>query len=167
MACLRPVSCGVAFFASRRLRLLRLVPPPPRLASLQACTCEPTMCFARMWRIGRRNARRGYAQGVARLARYPPHDDRQHTARHTGTAPHGKARRRGRSLSTIIRRRNPLPAKSLHGSFSVPKICFPLILLALSDIRDNLSQIFRDKGALDGNWYQMVICGIITAHEQQ
>ena len=40
----------------------------------QSCDC----------RGGGRNARGAYAQGLARLARYPPHDDRQHTP-HTRT----------------------------------------------------------------------------------
>ncbi|MBP5397416.1 MAG: hypothetical protein J6Y32_02115, partial [Bacteroidales bacterium] len=36
--------------------------------------------------------------------------------------------------------------KSLPAFSSLPKIYFPLILLALVNIRDNLSRIFRDKG---------------------
>ena len=32
-------------------------------------------------------------------------------------------------IISTIRRRNPLPAKSIHGSFSVPKIYLPLIFL--------------------------------------
>ena len=104
----------------------------------QSCDC----------RGGGRNARRAYAQGIARLARYPPHDDRHRTqasVRQGGSAGRLAPPLAARPESAPIRRRNPLPAKSLHGSFSVPKIYLPLILLALSDIRDNLSRIFRDK----------------------
>ena len=63
----------------------RITRPPSRAALMQrrgslsdrsrrqSCDC----------RGGGRNARRAYAQGLARLARYPPHDDRQHTSKHT------------------------------------------------------------------------------------
>ena len=37
--------------------------------------------------------------------------------------------------------------KSLPAFFAVPKIYFPLILLAMVNIWDNLSWISRDKGA--------------------
>ena len=40
------------------------------------------------------------------------------------------------------------PGKSLPAFFAVPKIYFPLIFLALVNIRDNLSRIFRDNGVL-------------------
>jgi hypothetical protein len=79
----------------------RITRPPSRAALMQrrgslsdrsrrqSCDC----------RGGGRNARRAYAQGIARLARYPPHDDRQHTHadrhRTQASAPHGKARRLG------------------------------------------------------------------------
>jgi hypothetical protein len=36
--------------------------------------------------------------------------------------------------------------KSLPAFSALPKIYFPLILLALADIWDNLSRIFRNKG---------------------
>ena len=39
-----------------------------------------------------------------------------------------------------------MESESLPAFFAVPKIYFHLILLALTDIRDNLSRIFRDKG---------------------
>ena len=43
------------------------------------------------------------------------------------------------------------PIRKKVPAFSVlPKIYFPLILLALADIWDNLSRIFRDKGVSEG-----------------
>ena len=71
----------------------RITRPPSRAALMQrrgslsdrsrrqSCDC----------RGGGRNARRAYAQGLARLARYPQHDDRQHTHRKQASARQGKA----------------------------------------------------------------------------
>ena len=77
----------------------RITRPPSRAALMQrrgslsdrsrrqSCDC----------RGGGRNARRAYAQGLARLARYPPHDDRQHTHGKAPHTPHSKAARRDAS----------------------------------------------------------------------
>ena len=76
----------------------RITRPPSRAALMQrrgslsdrsrrqSCDC----------RGGGRNARRAYAQGLARLARYPPHDDRHRTRQGTARRrTHRKARRLG------------------------------------------------------------------------
>ena len=44
---------------------------------------------------------------------------------------------------------NPI-RKKVPAFPALPKIYFPLILLALADIWDNLSRIFRDKGEHSG-----------------
>ena len=56
-------------------------------------------------------------------------------------------RLRGNSFTGVGRAIIAYPGKSLPAFFAVPKICLPLILLALVNIRDDLSRIFRDKGA--------------------
>ena len=52
-------------------------------------------------------------------------------------------RLRGDSFSGVGRAIIAYPGKSLPAFFAVPKICLPLILLALVNIMDNLSRIFR------------------------
>ena len=54
--------------------------------------------------------------------------------------------------------------KSLPAFFALPKIYFPSILLALTNIWDNLSRIFRDKGVVfsslafgGGMWYHFSV----------
>ena len=52
----------------------------------------------------------------------------------------------GRLLSVVLTPHIIAESESLPVSFAVPKIYFPLILLAQTDIRENLSRIFWDKG---------------------
>ena len=90
----------------------RITRPPSRAALMQrrgslsdrsrrqSCDC----------RGGGRNARRAYAQGIARLARYPPHDDRQHTSEHTARQG-GSAGRLAPPLAARREGRNPLRPK--------------------------------------------------------
>ena len=55
---------------------------------------------------------------------------------------------RGDSFPDVVSAIRAYSGKSLPAFFAVPKIYFPLILLALVNIWDNLSRICRDKGGV-------------------
>ena len=79
----RRASAIAASCASRRLRLLRLVPPPPRLAPRKASTRAPRWCEAHGWRRSRGASGNACADAVEARQR---HSIRRRGAKHT--APH-------------------------------------------------------------------------------
>ena len=118
----------------------RITRPPSRAALMQrrgslsdrsrrqSCDC----------RGGGRNARRAYAQGIARLARYPPHDDRQHTSEHTA--------RQGGSAGRLA---PPLAARRDASPYRVPSVRFARVWLIGRRKRERLRRIKRHVPTAD------------------